>query len=397
MKINKLVLALGLAALVAFAAFQIADAVHVTNYATIGSAILAHGVILPGSHGLTVAHIDPETGRLNINAMRPFIGKNGEARIVANKGGKAGSIVTNAPATLRHEDWRDIDRAVVEATTQRMVGISDLQSLGLTYNLGSIGVSISTYEKASDMTDGDISMDGITEGEKDRQAFDQANVPVPVVHKDWDLNLRNLEASRRFNSGLDVSGAAIAGRIVGDKSEGMLFSGAAVNVGGSTIYGYTTHPHRNTVDMDTSWATATVKEILEDVQAMLAKARADGYYGPYYLYIPGTYEGRLDDDYVVGDPEDGVTVSTKTIRQRILELQGIVAIRVADKLATDNVILVQMTRDVVDLAYAQDVTTVQWPMFGGFQLRHKTFAIWTPRVKSEYSGKSGVVHLYQIP
>jgi uncharacterized linocin/CFP29 family protein len=359
--------------------------------AMIGNAFLANPVMLPGRSGITIAHLDPETGRINVNAMRPYIDKKGMARIIANVNGQLGSIVTNAPALLRIDEWKDIDRTVIEASTQRLIGIGDLQAAGLTYNLGSIGVTMSLYEKAGDMTAADVSMSGTREGEKDKPAFDQGSVPVPIIHKDWFLNIRPLEASRRFGGGLDVTGAAIAGRVVAEKSEEILFNGApSINVGGATIPGYTTHPNRNTVDMVNSWAgAATSAQIFADVQSMLAAARADGFYGPFNLYIPGDAQGKFDNDWK--------TDGDRTLRERVLSLEGISQIKIADKLASDNVVLVQMTRDVVDLAIAQDVTTLQWPVMGGMEFQYKTMAVWVPRIKAEFSNKSGVVHLYAIP
>lgn len=368
------------------------------GYASVGTAFVgqmfvANPVLLPGRSGITMAHLDPQTGRINVNAMRPYLDARGEARIVANVSGKLGSIVTNAPALLRIDEWKDIDRTVIEAATQRLVGIADLQSRGLTYNLGSIGVTMSLFEKAGDMTRADVSMNGSTEGEKDKPGFEQGSVPVPIFHKDWFLNVRPLEASRRFGGGLDVTGASIAGRVVAERSEEALFNGVpSINVGGATIYGYTTHPNRNTVDMNNSWAgAATPAQIFADVQSMLAAARADGHFGPYVMYIPGDVETKLDSDYV-----NGAAVTNRTLRERLLALQGLSEIKVADKLASDNVVLVQLTRDVVDLAIAQDITTLQWnPMPLEFQ--YKTMAVWVPRIKTEFSNKSGVVHLYAIP
>jgi uncharacterized linocin/CFP29 family protein len=333
-------------------------------------------------------------GHLNALAMRPYIDPaDGSARIVVNRGGDDfGTMNVNA-ALLQYDEWKDIDRTVIEVATQRLVGIGDLQSRGLTHPLGSIGQTISLWDKSSDMTQADVDMSGVTEGEEDTPAFDTDQVPVPVVHKSFRVNLRRLEASRRFGESIDVMASSIASRLVAERSEQMLFGGSPIQVEGGVIYGYTNHPDRTPVTMDTVWTSATPQEIVQDVQAMLQAARNDRHYGPFCMYIPGGYETRLDDDYLVGDAGEGITVTTKTIRQRILELQGISEIKVADFLTANNVILVQMTRDVVDLAVAQDITTVQWSTNGGMTERFKVMAIWVPRLKSDYDGRSGIVHL----
>lgn len=327
-------------------------------------------------------------GKLNLNGARPFVDKDGQTKIiVVNSAGKAGKLRINASALLRYDEWKDIDRTVIESGLQRMPAINDLRSRGLTHPLGSIGQTVSMWETLSDMTEAGVAMSAITRGEKDTPSYGQSSVPVPIVFKEFSVELRRLEASRRFGAGLDVLGASIAGRLVGEKSEKMLFQGAGVQVDGATIYGYINHPNRNTVDLAEQWdnPATTGQDIVEDVQAMLAAARADRYFGPYVLYIPGTYEGRLDDDYRDND--------TRTIRSRIMALSGISAIQVCDFLPDDNVVLVQMTRDVVDLAIAQDITTVQWSIQGGMQEEFKVMAVWVPRIKADADGRSGVVHL----
>lgn len=324
------------------------------------------------------------TGSLSTHALRPYI-HNGQSCIAVN--GK--SISSNAVALLQYDEWKDIDRTVIEVATKRLVGIRDLIAKGLVHRLGSIGQTISLWERSSDMTPAQVSMSGLNRSERDTQSFDTAQVPVPVVHKDFDLNLRRLEASRIFGEGLDTTQASIAGRVVAEASESMLFSGDAIQVDGSVIYGYLNHPDRNTVAITTSWTNSgkTGAQILVNVQAMLAAARADYYFGPYTLYIPGAYEGKLDDDFNPG------TSDTRTIRQRIMALEGIAEIVVADQLPTDNVVLVQLERDVVDMAIAQDITTVQWDTQGGMQQNFKVMAIWVPRVKSTLDGQSGIVHM----
>lgn len=346
------------------------------------------GALVGAAVGTAIASlpIDPNTGMINTNAMRRFLDSQGQSCVLNTSGEK---VHTNAPALLRYDEWKDLDRRVIAVATQRLVGIADLISRGLTHSLGSIGVTIAQWERSSDMTEAEASMSGISKGEEDTPSFDTQFVPVPIIHKDFRVNIRRLEASRRMGESIDTIAADIAARRVAEKSEDMLFAGLPIQVDGGTIYGYTTHPNRNTIDLAEQWdnPSTTGQDIIEDVQAMLAAARADRYYGPYELYIPGTYEGVLDSDFA---PASG---DTRTIRQRIMQLSGIAGITVADRLADDNVLLIQMTSDVVDLAMARDINTVQWQVDGGMQERFKVMAVWVPRIKSDFDGRSGIVHL----
>ena len=324
-------------------------------------------------------------GMTSAAALRPFLDKHGMSNISVN--GKA--LRTNAPASLRYDEWKDIDRAVIEVATQRLTGVADLIGKGLVHQLGSVGNTVSLYERQSDMDPAAITMSGLSRSGEDTPNYDNKQVPVPVVHKDFRVNFRRLEASRKFGESIDVTAARLAGRVVAEATESMLFSGSTIILDSNPIYGYVTHPDRNTVSLAMQWTNGskTGALILADVQAMLAAARADLYFGPFTLYIPAAYEGKLDDDF------NPATSDTRTIRQRIMMLEGIAEIKVADRMPAHTCVLVQLTTDVVDMAIAQDVTTVSWQAMGGLQELFKVMAVWVPRVKSTFDGQSGIVVL----
>jgi uncharacterized linocin/CFP29 family protein len=325
------------------------------------------------------------TGRLNLNAQRPYLNEQGQPRIVGNNGKP---LVANDGALLRYDEWKDIDTEVVKVATDRLVGVRDLQARGLIHNLGSIGITLSQWEEESDMTAADVSMSGITEAEGDTPAWNLRNVPVPIFHKDFQVNIRRLEASRMVGESIDVTAASIAARRVSERSEDMLFAGEPIVVQGNNLYGYTNLPGRNQVDLDTNWDATAQNDnptIIDDVNAMLQAARDDKHFGPFVLYVPTGYEFKLDEDYSDQYP--------RTVRDRIEALTGIERVEVADRLASNNVVLVQMTRDVVDLAIAQPISTIQWSTQGGMVENFKVMACWAARLKSDYDGRAGIVHL----
>jgi hypothetical protein len=57
-----------------------------------------------------------------------------------------------------------------------------------------------------------------------------------------------------------------------------------------------------------------------------------------------------------------------------------------------EVLLVQLTSDVVDLPVGQDITTVEWDTKGGLQMHFKVMAAMAPRMKSDANGNTGIVH-----
>ena len=149
-------------------------------------------------------------------------------------------------ATLRDDEWREVDATVVDVATRRLNGIMDLRNMNLIRTLGGIGTLLAQYEKQGDMTDADINMRIEAPGDEDKVEWELASVPVPVVHKNFRIDARSLDASRRMGSGLDVTQAAVATRKVAEGLEDLLFNGSGtIVVNGQKIHGYTTEPNRN--------------------------------------------------------------------------------------------------------------------------------------------------------
>lgn len=336
-------------------------------------------------------------GRLSVHARRPFIDEDGQAYVVhVDSKGHVGKVRVNTTALLQYDEWKDIDRTVIEVAVQRMTAVADLRAAGLEHNLGGIGATISLWDRSSDMTPAELSMDARTRSQMDTVAYATQQVPVPIVHKDFTVEARRLEASRRFGESIDTTQAAIAGRLVGEKTETMLFSGGEINVDGNTIYGYTTHPDRNQVDLDKNWDelvtdTGENSRILSDVIAMMDASRAARHYGPWVLYIPTNYESKMDQDYRGSSSSD-----VRTVRERLMALEGLQAIKVSDFLPADNVVLVSLSKDVVDIAIGQDLSTIQWTTNGGMSEEFKVMFVGVPRLKSDFDGRSGITHLHAM-
>lgn len=325
------------------------------------------------THGRHAGHpvVTYNTGQLDQNGQPIY----GERRIHTN-------------ATLRKDEWIDLEDQIIEAFRERLVIVDDLRSAGLTYGVGGLGTLTSEWEEASEMTDAGISMDGESAVEKDRQEFNLKRVPVPVIHKDFQIGERMLMASRTRGASLDVTQGVESARSVARVSESLVFNGA--NIGssdGGTIYGTLTHPDRATYTIsdwsdDTNVSPEDIhKEILEMVKKMETEERR---YGPFALYIPGAYASRFREDFK--------EFSDRTLMERVMSEDVISAVRVSDVLPTGNVNLIQMERSSIDLAIASDVTTVNWNSGSGFTNFFKVFAAWTPRIKTDFDGRCGVLH-----
>lgn len=296
-----------------------------------------------------------------------------------------GQLVANANQTLRHEEHVQYDTELMHVATQVMNASGDLISRGLVKSIGGIGTILSMYERAGELTDANVSMDGRTRNDKDRLTFDDVGVPIPIFHKEWELGARQLAASRNTGEALDTMSVSIAGRIVMEKVEKHIFNGIpGLKVSGTSLYGYVTHPDRNTYTLVADWSADTGKAIVNDVLAMVQIQRNDLFRGDYILYVGSDYATHLQTDY-------SADKGSNTIMQRIEAIREISEVKVADFLASDQVVMVQMTRDVVDLAIAVDLQNIQWsqqPMSTDFM----TYTMQAIRVKAEKNGRCGICH-----
>ena len=293
-------------------------------------------------------------------------------------GGKISPAVLRTADTLRKDEWKHFDEALVQEGTLRLRGVADLMAAGLTRPVANgMGKTIFEYEEITDMEPAITSLDGLARSEDDRQEFNLKSIPLPITHKDFNINLRTLSASRERGESLDTTQVRTAGRLVAERLELMLFQGGPT-YGGLPIYGYATHPNRNLANFTAgTWDTPAVtgENILTDVLAMITALEGDRFNsGPYWIYVPSEMSAKLEEDFKAN--------SDKTIRQRVMEVDRVAGLKVCDQMPTGHVIMVQATSDVVVLIEGEPLQTVQWDVLGGFQVQFKAFTIAIPLVRS---------------
>jgi len=340
-------------------------------------------------------------GSLNVGAKRPFIGTDGRPYISVYKGGDPTQksnwgLQLVANATLRRDEWKQLDAALIAEKTYRLGGIDDLKANGLTYNLGNaMGTTVLEWHDVSGAMDAVVTMDGVTRGENNRPNYQTNYLPIPIIHVDYEINTRALAASRNMGNPLDVTDAAMAARAINEKLENMLFStvtpysyGEVDDRSRNKIYSYLTFPDINLVTLGDHWDSSSdmAKKILDNVLAMIVSANNAYYYGPFMLYIPKNYGIVLYDDY------DTTTPGT-TIKDRIMKIDVIKGIKVIDTLPDDTVLLVQMTQDVVRLVNGLGLTNIEWKVEGDFLTKYKCFTIAVPQIRSDQNGHCGIVKL----
>jgi len=333
-------------------------------------------------------------GRLHPGRMRPFEGSDGRSYVSIYTGGdpkepanyKTELIQTNA--TLRRDEWKQLDAAILPIARTRLNGIQDLISKGLVFNLGNgMGTTVFEYHDVSDSMEAVLTMDGVTRSPGDRPDYTTKYLPLPIIHVDFEINARVLAASRSLGNPLDTTGAEHATRKVAEKLESMLFTATSYTFGGGTIYGYLNAPNRNQVTLSEAWDASgkTGAEIVTEVLSLKQASIDAKHYGPWALYVPTAYETKLDEDYN--------TTRGNTIRERILAIEGINDIKVIDTLTADNVVLVEMQSETVRLVRGMGIQTVEWSTEGKMITKYKVMTIQVPQVRADQDGNSGIVHL----
>lgn len=309
------------------------------------------------------------------------------AERLLKSGMNVNSLRTNS--VLLYDEWKQFDDVVLQASMQRLNGVADLMTRNLVLRFpNGLGKTVLATQNANEIGDAEVSMDAVTKGKRSMPKYDIEYLPLPIIHQDFQYSIRTLEAARNGNEPLDTTMAAKAARKVSEKVESFLFQGSGnYAFGGGTIYGYVDAPNRNTVAIGVPWdsSSSTGEQILNDVKAMKQAAINDRHFGPYVLYVPTNYETVLDGDFKVN--------SDKTIRQRILEIANITDVKVSDFLASDNVLLVQMSDDVVRMVEGLPIQTLEWDSEGGMVVNFKVMTILVPQIRNDQTLRSGIVHL----
>jgi hypothetical protein len=349
-------------------------------------------------------------GRLNIGAMRPFMDFDDNGKFLGSyisiyKGGNP-KLISNyqsqlvANATLRRDEWKQLDDAILEEGKYRLGGIEDLVSKGLTYNLGNaMGTTILEWHDVAGSMTAELTMDGVSRSKNDRPNFQYNYLPIPIISVDYEINARELAASRSLGNPLDTTIAGRAARAVNEQLENMLFTDTTYGYGEkdsrerNKIYSYINFPDRITKAIGAHWddgdfdsdGGAGPDKIVNDVADMKAKSIAAYQNGPWMLYIPTAYEVTIDKDYN--------RTSGKTIRERIMQISGIQGIKVIDTLPANNVLLVQMKPDTVRLVRGMGLQNVEWQVEGKLLNKYKVMTIQVPQIRSDQNGKCGIVHM----
>lgn len=303
-----------------------------------------------------------------------------------------GDLRTLAP--LPKDAQELIDRATVQVGLDRLVIVGDFINAGLTFNLPDpLSVMELYWEKEAKVGHAQRTMLPGARNENQLAERTGTSIPIYCTTDDFSLNIRTLRASERAGAPLDTSTVSQTTRRVNEAVEDACIKGwtddggsTLVSVNGNTAPGLLNAPNVNTftyVDNE-AWTAAahSGEDILTDVLSAIDQLQADRMYGPYNVYVPTTYDNKLNQDFKAN--------SDKTIRQRLEEISVVRSVKAADQLPSNRVVVVQMTSDVMDIVVGQMPIPVSWEDGPGWNRNFVILAFLIPRVKDTYSGQSGI-------
>lgn len=343
--------------------------------------------------------LDVKTGRQYVTVNERGKLKNYSTRQMFARGVHV-PMVANA-MTLTKDQWIQFSRDIVKATRQRLRAWSDLAASSTVGGFDAMGKPTFEYQASNDPGEAVQDMDGVIDGRNDTPLLALKSIPLPITHSDFMFTERQIAISRNSGMPLDSTMAEAAGRRVAEMIEkqtigvetGMTFGPSSSTdtryTGTSTIYGYTNFPYRVTKTDLTAPTGSNPEAVMTDVLEMVETMQTNGYYGPYMLYTSTPYSRYLSDDYF----RTGSTSAVRSLRERIMEIEGIQDIRRLDYLTSGyQMILVQMSPEVAQAIDGMGITTVQWQSQGGLRHNWKVMAIQVPLLKMPYNGVAGIIH-----
>ncbi|MNQ15149.1 Encapsulating protein for peroxidase [compost metagenome] len=307
----------------------------------------------------------------------------------AHKAMAANGVFHGNASTVPKDVWGEWDREGIEIQRDVLAVFNDLSSLSRSLP---IGKQVHFYQKISDSSEVNISMDGRGKAKTDQPLVDYVGTPIPIIDSSFSFGWRQMAAMQSEGQSLDPAARNNAMRKVAEKLEDMVINGdAKIDVGGAKIYGLRTLPARNTGTHGLDLNGATGAQWVEVIKDVIEKMHADNFYTPVTIYLNyADWFYASATDYVAAAPQN-------TILQRIMAIPGVAAVVPASRVPVNDVLGVCKRSDVVQILTELPMTVRPFT-----RLRPEddyvfnVMAAAAPEIKSDYNGQCGVTHLSKV-
>lgn len=329
------------------------------------------------------ANMDP-------GVLRPWrSAKNGKSYVTLNVRGRPKNFVTNTPATLTYDAWKDIDRRLIRVARPLLRVWGDLVGAGLSYSVpDGMGTTVLQQQTMTDWGFASVSMDGVRESDRDRPVFDTRYFPMPIIHGSFQFTARQMAAARRGAVPLDIGGMDQITRKVVEKVESFCIGTATTfSYGGGSIYGLTTMPERVTKTMTLPTAAGWTPAVLVDeINDMIQDLQDMNFNGPYGMYFSPSWAKYMNGDYAD-------TYGGETLRSRLDKIEDLSFIRKLHYGLTGyQVVIFQLDENFIRAVQGMKLTTLQWDSHGGMVKNFKILCIMLPQLRTNADEEIPLVH-----
>ena len=297
----------------------------------------------------------------------------------------------NNATVLSKDQWIMLDTAVLTSARKRLRLWSDMRAANTFGGFDGMATPILEFERLQDSGEAVVDMDGLSDGRNHAPKFDLQGQPLPITHSDFWLSSRFLATSRRrAGAAQDTIRAEMSARRVAETIEqtalGTL-AGTKYGAGGNydgitvaTVFGLTNHGDRITKTDMTAPSGSNGTTVLSEWLTVRELLYAQNFFGPYNVYVSTNYDQSLDDEFK--------TNSDRSLRERLLMIEGVNSITRLDYLTTDDSVLFVQLGDEIQAINGMEITTVQWESEGGMRLNFKVMGIQVPRIRSTFVNTS---------
>lgn len=282
-----------------------------------------------------------------------------QAAQVTPSAGMEGSKLADITSEVRlgHEDWEKMQRAVHEIVERYLVGRKFIEVYG------PLGTGVQCVPHDTYAIPSWANVDMLGEGGEAIHPLKRDIAHIPLIYKDFCLFWRDIEASKKCETPLDISPAVGAAVAVAAREDDLIFNGFP-EMG---MTGLLNANGRNVLKLS-DWSV--IGNGFQDVVSAVEKLRSTGFFPPYALVVSPRLYALLHKVY-----EHTGKLEIEGVREMV---KG--GVYVSPVLKKDVALVVAMGRQNLDLAVGTNFHVEYW---GPQDLNHRFRVVGSsvPRIK----------------
>lgn len=308
-------------------------------------------------------------------------------------------------ATLRPEQWAEIDRKVIKASRQPLVAYEDMRKASSYGGFDAYGRMYLEYQAMSDPGEAVEDFDLMTQGRHDQPLFLNRATPLPCTHADFFFSDRFMQISGNdgYESIDTLTGEAMSARVseriedvtigtVTGATYGTQTAGSHTHQGTSTVYGLTSFTYRSTKTNLTTPTGANPNATIVDIADMIQTLNDNAFYGPFTLYLSRPWNEFLVQPYAYTNGSNWATAPSMNLQQALEAIPNIDSVKVLPRLSSGFQAILVDWKKAGRAIDGRTPTVLQWDSMGGMRHNFKVWAIQVPQFLAEYSTNAAILH-----